>query len=273
MRQRDTQRKRVYDAEKSAAASLGVDARVQSIANADLQRFVDDVLRTRAVRARWPGKTVRVVLKRGGSAYGYTGRITLPKFARNPWVILHEVAHCLQSGTGAAHGAEFAGTYLFLIRTALGKEAGDRLLISYKAHRVRHSMKGVPEPRKVPTLAAKAERVRVARQRPVSAVEAREAAASIRRAVAQGLLGPSGRKPRLHALETARALERCAQGRVATPVADRPAASSNDGGSTKRSSRSAKSTWSRSSRSPGSRTTRSWPTAASRSTAPPWTSA
>lgn len=202
---RDTQKSRVYAAERAAA---GVDHWVQTIPNGELQGWVDNVLARRGVQARWGRCDIDVVLKRGGSAYSWGGRITLPKGARNPWVVLHEIAHELTRAT-RSHGPEFAGVYLYLVRTVIGDDAGKAILAAYREHRVRRNTKGIPKPRaeRVVTKTRQAERARVARSKPLTRDERASAARTIRRAVAAGTFGPAGRKPRTHALATARALE------------------------------------------------------------------
>jgi putative metallohydrolase (TIGR04338 family) len=142
---RDTQKSRVYDAEDLAQINLNGKCRGQTIANADLQAFVDKVLTKATVRRRWPshgrpgGITAR--LKRGGSAYGKAGvrEIMLPLFARNEWVILHEIAHVLHNHPHdeAPHGPEFVRIEMFLIEQALGKDAAQAFKAACKEKRVR----------------------------------------------------------------------------------------------------------------------------------------
>lgn len=207
---RDTQRKRLTDAEDAAARATGGHVYAQSIANADLQAWVDAALARRAICTRWPGMRITVGLKRGGSAYGYRDkrRISLPAWARNEWVILHEIAHVLTPGRYTAHGPEFAGVYLFLVRTVLGPEAGAALLAQYRTKPiVRHNRAAIPAPQDVPTLAEQVA-AKVARQnRPVGIGEAADAAATLRRAARTGMFGAPGTKTRSYALAAARMLE------------------------------------------------------------------
>jgi hypothetical protein len=134
-------------------------------------------------------------------------------FARNEWVMLHEIAHCLNPGVGrAAHGREFAGILVFLVDTVIGKDAGEALRREFRAANVDWTSLSVPEPRyEYVSPSAKARRTRelkrAATQRPLRSDERRHAAEAIRRAVKSGLYGPSGSKPRIHALATARRLE------------------------------------------------------------------
>jgi hypothetical protein len=131
----------------------------------------------------------------------------LPLFARNPWVMLHEMAHVLTPDEHASHGPEFAGVVLFLVETVLGKDSGRALRAAYRDRRVRYSNAAIPSPTVVPSLAALGAHRRAAAKRPVRGSEAAEAARVLRRAVAQGLHGAAGTKQRAGALAAARALE------------------------------------------------------------------
>lgn len=207
MKPRDTQRSRVYDAECAAAANLGMYSRTRTIPNDQCQAWVDDLMMLAPIQRRWKRATIKVVMKRGGSAYGGHGRVTLPLFARNEWVIMHEVAHCLNKYGAAAHGPEFAGILLYLVRVRLGTEAGKALLDSYRAHKVRYTMKAVPDPRWTPvTKTQRAAKAKAKRTRPVLPLEAEQAADVLRWAAAAGQFGPPGSKPRTYALAAARTL-------------------------------------------------------------------
>jgi putative metallohydrolase (TIGR04338 family) len=51
-------------------------------------------------------------------------RITLPRWARSRWVILHEMAHRLNAGNdGASHGPRFVGILIGLLARRLGLDA------------------------------------------------------------------------------------------------------------------------------------------------------
>jgi hypothetical protein len=156
-RERDTQRQRVYDAENAA----GINPWVQTIPNADLQAWVDSVLDRRAIRSRWGVRQVRVELTHGRGAYARgSGLIRASRGARNEYVLLHEIAHTLTSGRGyAAHGPEFCGVLLFLVKTVMGREAHAALLAQMRARKVKRSNVAIPAVRKdVPEPKAKRER-------------------------------------------------------------------------------------------------------------------
>lgn len=211
---RDVQRQRVYNAERA------LHNYTQTIPNSQLQKFVDDALDKRAVRARWPHAQVEVVLKRGGKAYGYrygggSGRITLPLFSRNPAIILHEVAHVLTPNTYQSHGPEFAGVLLFLVKTVMGTDAAAELRKSFKEERARYNNKAVPKPRAADRVPA-ARSVKEKQERRAASVKARtprtheqrKGAASVLRAeIASGRFGAAGTQSRRRALDVARRLE------------------------------------------------------------------
>lgn len=76
------------------------------------------------------------------SAFYRLGTITLPKWARNERVILHEIVHALRfrhvwNHTEPPHGWQFANTFLELVRHFMGREAHDTLKASFRKHKVR----------------------------------------------------------------------------------------------------------------------------------------
>lgn len=225
MSPRDNQRGRVYAAERAAANQHGI-FWSQTISNDALQGWVNTVLDKRPIRSRWGNRHIDVVLKRGGRALAWgKSRITLPLGGRNEWVMLHEIAHCLTPGQYAPHGPEFAGVYLFLVQTVLGPEKAATLRQAFKEERVRTNRKGIPAVRSVVPPAQEPARKAAARERvkrekaqiaaakamtkaPLTWAERKQTAALLRRAATSGLFGPSTAKPRVHALATARALEK-----------------------------------------------------------------
>lgn len=210
MAARDTQRKRLYDAERTILAWGRCKGDPLSTVE-ECQAFVDKVMASRWVATRWRRKvTVR-------PGHGHTratgsptsGIIQLPTWSRFPLVILHELAHVLNTTSSyAPHGPEFAGLYAALVERHIGVAAATELRAAFKTHRVRSNLKAVPAPRYgyVPkaTIVAAA---RAKANRTPSTGELGIAADVIRRAAKAGLLGPSGRAKRTHAAATARALE------------------------------------------------------------------
>ena len=155
---RDTQRARVYAAESQLARI--VDARGtyptldlfgSRVAVPDDRKFgdVDSVRRYLAavlalnwVRARWPNAsrplTVRPRRGAAGAHYeGETATIAVPPFeVAGRWglrelVVLHELAHHLESGTPPPHGPAFVTTMLALVEELVGPEAEFLLRTAY----------------------------------------------------------------------------------------------------------------------------------------------
>jgi len=137
MRPRDTQRSRVYEADRAIATWA------QEISNNELQAFVDKALDKRAIRARWGARKVYVELGRGG-AHGNYNRISLGVQTRNPHIICHELAHSLTSNKYAAHGPEYCGVYLFIANVIIGPEFAKQLRAAFKAQKVKVNRKGIP---------------------------------------------------------------------------------------------------------------------------------
>jgi len=206
---RDTQKQRLYDAEAWASYRHSGYHFRQVYDNTELQGVVDTWMRRGFIRSRWGQRKIYVSLGRSGAHAKGGNVIVLGAQTRNPWIMLHEIAHCLIDNEHSWHGPEFAGVYLFLVHNIIGDGASKVLREGYRKHRVRYNNNAIPKPDKtrVVTKAQEAAQKRRRMNRPVTPVEARQAAQIIRRAVNNGLYGPPGRKPRTHAQATARALE------------------------------------------------------------------
>jgi putative metallohydrolase (TIGR04338 family) len=147
MRVRDTQRSKVYEAERAAFRDH-VEANEGLREVADIKAFVRHVFSLKRVQDAFP----RAVTEwRSGAPNVHDGRgrrracgginfISMPLWSRCKWIVLHELAHTISFRTQyhiAAHGWEYAATYLTLVRCVLGVEAHDLLKAQFKAHRVR----------------------------------------------------------------------------------------------------------------------------------------
>lgn len=146
MRERDTQRSRVYKCDRDLMAVAGKLPDIR-----DVERFVRKVFASKRVQDAFP-EAVRWSLPsvgdgRGRSrACGGATKIKIPRWARDEAVVLHELAHtvCLrQTRNEAYHGWRFCATYLKLVLYLMGREAHDTLKASFKKNRVRFT-----EPRK-----------------------------------------------------------------------------------------------------------------------------
>lgn len=175
MRRRDTQKSKVYAAERAARALLD-DKNVGSMLG--VWTFIERVQRDRWFRRHYGYHRFQVSDGRGTRiARGGGNWLNLPRWSRTPVVMLHEIAHCL-TPDDVGHGWRFCATHLALVRHFMGKEAHDRLRACYREHRVRYK-----QPRtRVLTDEQRAElRERLAKarasRRPVAAADVTEVAA------------------------------------------------------------------------------------------------
>lgn len=149
---RDTQRGRLYGAEDAALSRWT--RRLESVEA--MQDYVDRLLASRWF-ARTFGAGRRLVVYPGFGRRNATasGRVLqMPIWARCEAILLHEVAHCVRprsaaqggdpthawaAGRGAAHGREFAYTFLLLVRHQMGREAAGALRREFRARGVRYT--------------------------------------------------------------------------------------------------------------------------------------
>lgn len=170
---RDTQRGKVYKSERVLDAH-----NTESMESLeDVERYCRKVLESVWVRKKFNHYADDIKLadgrgRRSACAFSARGsktwRMAFPKWARKQWVVLHEISHCVTSYGVAAHGWQFAGNYLLLIRHYMGSEAHAALKASFKAHRVRFTE---PRPKRVLT----EEQKQVLRERVAKARAARDA--------------------------------------------------------------------------------------------------
>lgn len=144
-RPRDSQRERVYQAEKPLMASQEKFRSVE-----DCQAFVDEVVDSDWWLARFSRISKITVTdgrsrRRGGAEYTWGGwEIAMPVFSRNRLYLLHEIAHCLGLPTEAWHGPAYAARYLALVERWLGKKAARQLRADFAKEGVRYRGHAVP---------------------------------------------------------------------------------------------------------------------------------
>lgn len=141
-RPRDSQRARLYRAEDE----VGAGRRLPAVDV--LQAYVDDLGATEWFRSRWGARAFDVRPGHGhrrATADG-NGVLQMPRWARTELVLLHEVAHCLTPTTFAAHGPEYAGVLLSLVRRAVDPATAQRLEDAFARNGVRWTLVGVPLP-------------------------------------------------------------------------------------------------------------------------------
>lgn len=142
---RDSQRSKIYRSDNVIPGDLTFGS------VAEVEEYLDGILRKAWFKNRWPRvanyQGIKVHDGRGTriarASYGvYGGWISLPRWARNEAVLLHELAHvCVRSKYNvykrAAHGREYAATLLQLVTWKMGKEVGDKLRDAYREHGVK----------------------------------------------------------------------------------------------------------------------------------------
>ncbi len=164
MTARDTQRAKVYAAEEfvrtlfdraaehgnraieffGTSLTLPPEARFASVES--VQRYVDDVLASPAVRRRWPqAARLGVRTRRGTSAAHYEvdegGAVIAVPEAQTRWalrelVVLHEIAHHLCEAA-PPHGRQFVATFCELTDAVMGPEVAHVLRVVYAREGVR----------------------------------------------------------------------------------------------------------------------------------------
>jgi putative metallohydrolase (TIGR04338 family) len=142
-RPRDSQKSKVYAAERR------IQRGDQGWSYQETQDFVDRITRTRWWLNRQGPPFVYVKDGRGTRwALAFDPYVTpkgeyrpatinLPRWARDPIVVLHELTHILTPATEAAHGETFCGTYLALVKRFMDIETRDALRQSFREHGVK----------------------------------------------------------------------------------------------------------------------------------------
>ncbi len=136
-RPRDSQRSRVYAAEKAAFSEWAARLTLEQC-----EAYVAKVW-ARVWDADFPtsnrGSQPPTVKDGRGTrrALSYGGTIGLPRWARKEWVILHELAHELTARKFAGHGPEYVACYLQLVEIFLGFEQREKLGAEFLKRRVK----------------------------------------------------------------------------------------------------------------------------------------
>ena len=151
---RDSQKSKLYAAERASGLQLHKHEAGMSIEQC--QKLVDKIIGSAYVRRKYGRRcptSLPVYATHGGGRAAHSGgyhrdrltgevewrgtHIRLGVWARQPFIVIHEVAHHL-AGLGHGHDWRFAEIMLDLTRHFLGAEAGAQLKAAYKAGRVRH---------------------------------------------------------------------------------------------------------------------------------------
>jgi putative metallohydrolase (TIGR04338 family) len=74
--------------------------------------------------------------KAGGVGWRYIdgrcGYITMPKWSRYLFYVLHEITHVIMPHGVASHGREFARIFLQLVKWKMGKDTANELRAAYR---------------------------------------------------------------------------------------------------------------------------------------------
>jgi putative metallohydrolase (TIGR04338 family) len=141
---RDSQRSRVYLADGALYDFPQTDVSTQ----AKYLKRASEIFESKWMRDRYPSITAnppRIEFspsKRGASAWAYTIRTGTSAVIMREYIILHELAHVIESRMPfdrkrQAHGWEFCEIYLSLVSRFMGAEAAARLKAAFKAHKAR----------------------------------------------------------------------------------------------------------------------------------------
>jgi putative metallohydrolase (TIGR04338 family) len=138
---RDSQRSKVYKAER---VLLRFAKPLREVS--DVERYLKKELKRKAITSRYPDAADAFRVKDGRGtrralAYG-DHTISIPLWARNEAIVLHEAAHVIttrhiNTRQAAAHGWQFCEALLVLVRFIMGAEAHDALKKSFKDNKVR----------------------------------------------------------------------------------------------------------------------------------------
>lgn len=168
MKIRDTQRSKLYRAEREAWQVLSCPLPTIS----DIRQYLEKQSTRKPLQRRY-GASVNVtdweleIADGRGCQHARangTQKITIPRWARTEWVVLHEWAHIIHKrlnisfvpgsgilnygsrsfelrGPAAPHGWQFASIYLDLVHFCISEEAARALKVAFKAHNVRYRPK------------------------------------------------------------------------------------------------------------------------------------
>lgn len=151
VRPRDSQRKKVYRAESEWTRLLRLGGQFEQLKMPDIpsiQVWVDNILRSYQWKTHFSkiGYYDEVKVKDGRGRRSACGRmysISLPVWARDRGVILHELAHSAMARKhprAATHGPEFCKIFLMLVKRWLGDDAKRELKACMRTKGVKSSV-------------------------------------------------------------------------------------------------------------------------------------
>ncbi len=131
-RGRDKQRSRVYAFERAATKSQIYRSTWETLD--ECERFLRPIWRAERGRLGLARVDMPSVVRphrgqRRALANDYEFKISLPRWARNPWVVLHEAAHHL-TRRDEAHGPRFVGVLIGLVARHDGRDAAELMALA-----------------------------------------------------------------------------------------------------------------------------------------------
>ena len=126
---RDQQRSKIYAAERAAAMCYDP---APLMSWSEVERFVSKVCRAEKYI---PPKIGHGQGARRAFCKGH--RIVLPRWARQKWVILHELSHWMTRQAKIAHGEQFLRVYLHLINRYIGQVEAQIMVMALNQYRVK----------------------------------------------------------------------------------------------------------------------------------------
>lgn len=147
MKIRDSQRSKLYRAE-NILTQPRYDCTDMSVSA--MEKYVLEVRTNPYLRRRYENELARSIYVGDGrarvKAAGDERGIYMPRWSREPYIVLHELSHCIQwrrygAWRTAGHGWQFCAIYLDLVRFMMGRDAYEALKLSFRANRVRWTPK------------------------------------------------------------------------------------------------------------------------------------
>ena len=139
-RPRDTQRSKVYAAERTIE-----DWDTEKMSIPEIEEWVGKITRSKWWKNHPRGGSYKIEVRDGRGRRNAGGRrwvgkvvIKMPRWSRTKIVTLHEIAHGMQPHLTAWHGREFCRTFLDLVVRWMGKDVARELRQSFVKHRVKH---------------------------------------------------------------------------------------------------------------------------------------
>ncbi len=137
--ERDSQRKRVYEAERDFEEVYG-SGKKTLLSIPQCQDYTNETLSGDYWRTHYPYiRSIRVRPIKSKSAFSnfFLGLIELPPHFFNELTILHELAHHVVPPPHAAHGPLWGAVYIDMVREFMGNQMASNLTKAFQKERVK----------------------------------------------------------------------------------------------------------------------------------------